>query len=110
MDTAPSLHPLATARRGKPSTAERVVLVATVVFLDMVVIAWMLFTISWSKPWLPGSTDMSESARVDAAQVGAGIIAFWVLTLGFGRRWGLLTFQVLFLGAATLVFWLSDFP
>lgn len=70
--------------RGKPSTAERVLRVVTVVFLDAVVVAWMLFAISFSRGWMPGSTDMSESARGDVAQVGAAVIAFWLLVLGVG--------------------------
>ncbi|WBB57667.1 hypothetical protein O7599_18435 [Streptomyces sp. WMMC500] len=94
----------------EPSTAETVLLVATVLFLDAVVIAWMVFSISFSGGWLPGSTDMSESARAEAAWVGAAAIGFWALVLGVGRQWRMLAFQVVALGTATLVLWRSDFP
>ncbi|WP_407560087.1 hypothetical protein [Streptomyces sp. 184] len=108
LDPIPPERP--TAGRGEPSTAETVLMVVTALFLDAVLVAWMLFSISWSEGWMAGSTDMSESARVEVAQVGVGVIALWVLVLGIGRRWRLLAFQVLALGTATLVLWRSDFP
>lgn len=117
MESTPPRHALGprpperpAAGRGEPSAAETVLLVATVVFLDAVVVAWMLFRISWSYGWMAGSTDMSEAARAEVAQVGAAALAFWLLVLGVGRQWKLLAFQVLALGTATLVLWRSDFP
>lgn len=116
MESTPSWHtpdplpPERPAARREPSTAETVLLVVTVLFLDAVLVAWMLFALTLSAGWLPGSTDMSESARVEVAQVGAAALAFWMLVLGIGRQWALLAFQVVALGSVTLLLWRTGLP